>query len=127
MPERFAGKASFHQEAEKEFLEASGEYATESRLTVRRGRAVFLSGGTPASRLAKRVWSWPGAVGSGEGMPGSERARWSLRLHGYRHGVQELLTPSVKRNGPKACCRAGTVIVMDILLLCATPEYCAMY
>ena len=30
MPERFAGKASFHQEAEKEFLEAAGEYATES-------------------------------------------------------------------------------------------------
>ena len=30
MPERFAGKASFHPEAEKEFLEAAGEYATES-------------------------------------------------------------------------------------------------
>ena len=30
MPERFAGKAGFHEEAEKEFLEASHEYATES-------------------------------------------------------------------------------------------------
>jgi plasmid stabilization system protein ParE len=30
VPERFAGKARFHEEAEKEFLDASHEYAIES-------------------------------------------------------------------------------------------------
>jgi hypothetical protein len=49
VPERFAGKASFHQEAEKEFLEAADEYATESddladefEAEVRRGIELIL-------------------------------------------------------------------------------------
>jgi hypothetical protein len=47
--ERFAGKASFHQDAEKEFLEAADEYATKSddladefEAEVRRGIELIL-------------------------------------------------------------------------------------